>query len=534
VLTHPAVPTWPQLAPLLTAGLLAAAATWSAARWQAAGGRRIAHAMRRRLVAGLLPARERRGEPDPATAAVAIVELTDDVANYHAQTFPQRLSGPVSMAIVLLITAVVQWPAAVILLLASCLIPANMRLAGLFAQEGADERVAASTRLAAIVLDSFRGMRTLRGIGAVARRRRDLADAAAELTTTTMAVVRRAFLSGAVIDVVITFSIAANATYIGLSLLGYVRLDAAPAVTLFRGLLVLLLCPMYFQPLRAMGAAYHSRERALSAVPTISGLLSDLKSAPASGPHVPPAPAEAVTVVLDDVSFGFPGAAEPVLHDVTLTAHPGSWIAVAGPSGAGKTTLLSLIAGVRTPTRGTVRWLTTTGAAPPRVGGCAWIGQQTVLLPGSLTDTLLTAIATLLRQQPTPAVVSAVPADDYLFTGTVASNFRLADPEITEADIRRRLAEVALDHLDPQTPVGVGGRTLSGGEQRRLHIVRALATHPDVLLIDEPTTGLDSSTATTVLTAVRRRLPHAVHVMAMHRPPGNPQLPRSASVLSLD
>ena len=208
-------PTWPGPVALLAGGLLAAAAGWSAARCQAAGGQQIAHGIRRRLVTGLLPAGRRRAEPDPATAAVAAVELTDDIADHHAQTLPQRLSAPASMTVILLVTAVVEWPAAVILLAASLLIPLNMRLAGLFAKQGADERAAASTWLAAVVLDSFRGMPTLRSIGALARRRADLARAAADLNVTTMAVVRRASLSGAVMDVVITFSVAANATYVG-------------------------------------------------------------------------------------------------------------------------------------------------------------------------------------------------------------------------------------------------------------------------------------------------------------------------------
>src|SRR5438874_4425527 len=269
---------WPALGLLLAGGVLAGGAAWSAARLQAAGRQRISRAIRQRLVAGLLPTGQRRAEPDPATSALAVVELTDDVADYHAQTLPQRLSAPASMAVILLVTAVLQWPAAMILLLASVLIIPNMRLAGLFAKEGADERVAATTRLGAVVLDSFRGMRTLRSIGALARRRGELAEAANNLNVTSMAIVRRAFLSGSVMDVVVTFSIAANATYIGLSLLGYIRLDSAPPVTLFSGLAVLLLTPMYFQPLRMMAAAYHSQERARSAVHTIMAMLAETEA----------------------------------------------------------------------------------------------------------------------------------------------------------------------------------------------------------------------------------------------------------------
>jgi len=140
---------------------------------------------------------------------------------------------------------------------------------------------------------------------------------------------------------------------------------------------------------------------------------------------------------------------------------------------------------------------------------------------GSGKTTLLTAVDTALRQQSTPGTVTAVLAEDYLFTGTVASNIRLADPAASYADISRLLAELGLDRggLGPDTPIGAGGRSLSGGEQRRLHIARALATRPEVLLIDEPTTGLDPGTAAQVLATVRRRLPDAILVLAGHETP---------------
>jgi ATP-binding cassette subfamily C protein CydC len=142
---------------------------------------------------------------------------------------------------------------------------------------------------------------------------------------------------------------------------------------------------------------------------------------------------------------------------------------------------------------------------------------------GSGKTTLLDAIATKLRQ-PVPGVVTAVLADDYLFTGTVSTNVRLANPTVTDDDIADLLTSMLLDRsgVDPNTRIGVDGRSLSGGEQRRLHIARALATQPDVLLIDEPTTGLDTPTATDVLIAIRRRLPLAVLVLAMHELPADP------------
>jgi ATP-binding cassette subfamily C protein CydC len=159
---------------------------------------------------------------------------------------------------------------------------------------------------------------------------------------------------------------------------------------------------------------------------------------------------------------------------------------------------------------------------------------------GSGKTTLLDAIATALRQptiQPAPRVVTAVLADDYLFTGTVSANIRLANPTVGDDDVRDLLTSMLLDRsgLDPSTRIGVDGPALAGGEQRRLHIARALATQPDVLLIDEPTTALDTSTASHVLLAIRRRLPHAALVLAMHALPADPAAVGSAwSAVSLD
>jgi ATP-binding cassette subfamily C protein CydD len=480
-------PRWSELAALLSGGLLAAGAAWGAARFQAEGRRRIGRAIRRRLVDSLLPSGQRRAEADASAAALASVELTDDVADYHAQPFPQRISAPASMAVIFLVTAVVLWPAAVILLLASLLIPPNMRLVGLVAKEGADERLVANTRLGAVVLDTFRGLRTLQSIGAVARRREEMAGAAASLNATTMAIVRRASLSGTVMEVVITFSIAVDATYIGLSLLGYVHVAFLPAVTLFNGLVALLLCPMYFQPIRAMAAAYHSRERALSAVPAIVGLLGGEEEGRAVPKLTTSSPAGPIAVLLDGVAIRFRNSDQALLRGLDLTFESGRWTAIAGPSGSGKTTLLSLVAGVRQPTSGRVRWMTNNVVMPPHLGGCAWIGQQTVLLPGSISD-----------------------------------NIRIGRPSAGQVEVERAVAAAGLSDVVARLPEGLdttlgeSGSGLSTGEARRIAIARAFLRNAELWILDEPTAHLDSHAEAQVLDALRIATRGRTVILATH------------------
>lgn len=168
-----------------------------------------------------------------------------------------------------------------------------------------------------------------------------------------------------------------------------------------------------------------------------------------------------------------------------------------------------------------------------QIGFTVTAGQTLVVTGASGTGktTLLNAIAAATSQPGRhPGTVTSVLADDYLFTGTVGSNIRLASPLTSGSDIDDLLAVLLLDRsaIGPATAVGDGGRDLSGGEQRRLHIARALAARPDVLLIDEPATGLDPPTANQVLAAARQRLPRAVLILAMH------ELPADTSVLGPD
>ncbi|MFD3622018.1 ABC transporter ATP-binding protein/permease [Streptomyces sp. NPDC058676] len=475
--------TWGLVAFAVTS-VPAVGAGWAAGTLADRGARAVATGLRQQLTGALLPATGRISEAGPAEAAWAMVDLADDVADFHAQTAPLRRSAPLSMLAVLAVTATVHWPAAIVLVLTTALLPLNMRLAGLFAQHGADRQSAATRHLNAVVLDSFRGMRTLRELGAVGRRGRTLTTAAERLNKATMSVLRRAFLSGMIMDVVITFSIAVNATYIGLSLLGYVHVPHAPQLNLFTGLLVLLLCPMYFAPMWARASAFHLRERAMVAAGAIQGIVKDTPAEVIGA--VRPQPTEPVGVSLTAVRFRYGGTD----HD-TISADaefaPGTWTAITGASGSGKSTLLSLIAGLRQPSAGQVRWQTSSVRQAPALGGCAWVGQQTVLLDATVRD-----------------------------------NIRLGRPDAAEQQIRRDVDAAGLSAVIEGLPEGLntrlgeGGWGVSTGEARRIAIARAFLRGARLWLLDEPTAHLDADSEREVVEALRRATDGCTVVVATH------------------
>ncbi len=112
--------------------------------------------------------------------------------------------------------------------------------------------------------------------------------------------------------------------------------------------------------------------------------------------------------------------------------------------------------------------------------------------------------------------VTLVELDDPIFTGTVASNLRLGAHDLSDTQIQTLLERFALGDLALNAPTGVGGRELSGGESTRLRLARAVAAAPALLLVDEPTAGLDAPTAQRTLASVRHHLPQARIIYALH------------------
>jgi ATP-binding cassette subfamily C protein CydC len=176
---------------------------------------------------------------------------------------------------------------------------------------------------------------------------------------------------------------------------------------------------------------------------------------------------------------------EPALWIDRLDLPGGGFIVLTGASGAGKSTLLRVLAGALPSMAGTVR-----------IGG---------------TD------PHALRYEDLVAGVTLVEQDSQLLSGTVADNLRLARPDATADELRGAMKIAVLaGHVDLASQLGPGGEGLSGGQRRRLGVAQAYLRSPGLLLLDEPTEGLDHHTARALLENLRSALPGTTIIAAIH------------------
>lgn len=257
---------------------------------------------------------------------------------------------------------------------------------------------------------------------------------------------------------------------IGLSLVSRGTLDGAIVVMLY------LVVTAVFEHIEGLPQAYQFLGRTRHAAWRLNTLLPEVGPAPARATEV--APAWRGAIGIESVSFRYDEERVPVFQNFTCVFQAGALVAITGPSGAGKSTLLKLLSGELEPERGSV-----------------------------------------VRGEASLVLVSQ---DSHIFNTSLRENLLMARPDATEQEMRdvleaaclSGLVEKLADGLD--TRLGEHGEMLSGGERRRLSLAQALLKAPSLLLLDEPTTGVDYGTARHILEALRTRLPLSTIVVATH------------------
>ncbi|WP_010631290.1 thiol reductant ABC exporter subunit CydD [Sporolactobacillus vineae] len=427
-------------------------------------------------------------EEGTATLVSLAIEGVPKARKYLELYLPKMAANGILPIMILCFVATKDMLSAVILLVTIPVLILFMILLGLAAQKKMDERWASYRVLSNHFLDSLRGLPTLRYLGLSRAHETSIRRVSDKYRQMTMRTLSLAFLSSFALDFFTMLSIAFVAVALGLRLInGQILLDPA--------LVVLILAPEYFLPVRELGQDYHATLDGKEAAHKLTRYAGDAGTRFTAGIE-PPDDGNDSWSAASSLSFQTVSATyarsdgEKVLDSLSFTLNGFEKIGIIGASGAGKSTLINLISGFISPLSGQIR----IDGKPATLTASAWQKQ-----------------------------ITYIPQHPYLFSGSIGDNVAFYAPEATAPEIRRAVQAAGLGTFVSGLPMGLderigsGGRALSGGQEQRVALARAFLCRRPILLLDEPTAHLDIETEYALKESMIPLFDGKLVILATHR-----------------
>ncbi|MES8586274.1 thiol reductant ABC exporter subunit CydD [Cutibacterium acnes] len=394
----------------------------------------------------------------------------DALDGYYSKYLPQLVLAVIVPAVLATAIGLNDLTSLVIVVVTIPLIPVFMALIGWRTEAAVAKRFKVATRLANHFADLVAGLPTLQVFGRARAQLEGLRRTEAANRSETMRTLRISFLSSFILELLATLSVALVAVTVGFRV-------AAGGMDLRTSLFILILAPEVFLPVRQVGVLFHDAADGMAAAEVSFGLIeSGRPTAPKSDVEI--ASPREVPVVISGLTHTYEGTDRAAPDGLSLRIEPGSVVALVGHSGGGKTTALSCLLGFIDPDSGSIL-----------VGDRELIGADE-------------SVWQSWRRQ--LAYVPQVPA---MMAGTMAENIRLGCSDTPEAMLRDALDRCGAAAIPLNKRIDDDAEGLSAGERRRVALARALVrveqAEAGLLVLDEPTAGLDADTEATVLEAVR-------------------------------
>lgn len=394
-----------------------------------------------------------------------------DLGPYFVDYLPQLFLSVTVTPIVLVVVLWLDFWSVLVALIAIPLIPIFMILIGRFTQDFSNRRLATMQQLGRQLLDLIAGLPTLKAFGREDGPAKQISKIGSRYTATTMATLRVAFLSGAVLEFLATLSVAMIAVEIGMRLVyGNVTLEV--------GLIIIMLAPEIYNPIREVGKHFHASADGIAAAQAAFDILeaADTTERSTTCPDLRNA-----TFTINNLSIESRATWAP--YNLTNTIEPGKINALVGPSGVGKTTTMMVLLGQLLPTRGHV----------------------TINANGNDYD------INDINRESLYEHVAWLPQQPVIVPGTVLHNLGVGeDASVEVMDACKHAAALTgfdkvIDELPDgyQTVIGQSGQGLSVGQRQRMALTKALMGSKSVIFMDEPTAHLDAQLEHQVAAAVR-------------------------------
>ena len=411
-----------------------------------------------------------------------LTDAVDQLDAYYSSFLPQVFNAAIIPVMIVVVVFTQNIYSGLIMLITAPLIPVFMIIIGSMAEKKSKEQLNSMLRFSGHFLDVLQGIPMLKVFGQSKRQREKIIDMSNHFRDSTMDVLKIAFLSALMLEILATIATAMIAVEVGLRLVyGHLTFHTA--------FFVLLLAPELYMPLKNLGSSFHSGKNSISAAETIWEVLDKKETSPVWGSKKLNDVTKQ-TIKFENVSFQY-NDKQQVLKNINVTINGRQRVAFVGKSGSGKTTLLKLLLGMLPPSEG-----------------------QILINGVPLSE---------LQEEQWLQSTAYVSQEPYIFSGTIKENIKVSNVNATDEEVYEAAKLAGVDRFVDDLPkrydtsVGEAGIGLSGGEKQRIAVARAFLKKAAVVILDEPTAGLDLETESFLKEAIEKLCENATVLTVAHR-----------------